>query len=156
MYKSILVPLDGSSLAEAILPHVESLAKLYGSTILLLQVFELPHMVGLPRGTGYDALPEMTPAELNKHVHEAQQYLDKLVAKLSEKGIKAAAKIEYGPVVASIMRTARQEDISLIAMASHGRGGLTDVYYGSVAAGVLQRIDRPLLIVRANNLYSLQ
>jgi nucleotide-binding universal stress UspA family protein len=49
------------------------------------------------------------------------------------------------------MRIARQEDASLIAMASHGRGGLSDVYYGSVAAGVLQRIDRPLLIVRAGN-----
>ena len=49
------------------------------------------------------------------------------------------------------MRAARQEQAGLIAMASHGRGGMADVYYGSVAAGVLQRIDRPLLIVRAQN-----
>lgn len=151
MYKTILVPLDGSKLAEAILAHVEELAKLYGSTIILLQVFELPHMIGLPRSTAYDALPEMTLAEANQQVNDAQQYLDSVVASLAEKGIPARARIDYGPVVASIMRTARQEDVSLIAMASHGRGGLTDVYYGSVAAGVLQRIDRPLLIVRASS-----
>jgi nucleotide-binding universal stress UspA family protein len=47
------------------------------------------------------------------------------------------------------MRVARQEEVDLIAMASHGRGGMTDVFYGSAAAGILQRIDRPLLIVRA-------
>lgn len=151
MYKMILVPLDGSTLAEAILPHVEGLAKLYRSTVILLQVFELPHMVGQPRGEEFDALPEMTTSELNQHFQDAIHYLGNLVSRLKEQGIKAEAKIEYGPIVASIMRTARREEVSLIAMASHGRGGLTDVYYGSVAAGVLQRIDRPLLIVRANN-----
>jgi nucleotide-binding universal stress UspA family protein len=56
--------------------------------------------------------------------------------------------VEIGPVVATIMRVAAEEAADLIAMASHGRGGPTDVYYGSVAAGILQRIDRPLLIVR--------
>jgi nucleotide-binding universal stress UspA family protein len=143
--------LDGSELAEAILVHVEELAKLYGSTVILLQVFELPHMVGLPRSADYNALPEITPAEVNQQFTEAHRYLDGIVSSLVNKGIKARGKIEYGPVVASIMRIARQEDASLIAMASHGRGGLSDVYYGSVAAGVLQRIDRPLLIVRAGN-----
>lgn len=151
MYQKILVPLDGSALAEAVLPHAEELAKLFGSAIILLQIFELPHQVGLPRNVGFDALPEMTPAEVNQHVQEAKHYLESIVARLGENGINAEARIEYGPVVASIMRIARLEEVSLIAMASHGRGGLTDVYYGSVAAGVLQRIDRPLLIVRANN-----
>lgn len=151
MYQTILVPLDGSKLAETILTHAAELAKLYGSTVILLQVFELPHMVGLPRSTGFDALPEMTPAEVNEQFNDAEQYLNGVVSSLAKLGITARARIEYGPVVASIMRVARQEDVSLIAMASHGRGGLTDVYYGSVAAGVLQRIDRPLLIVRANS-----
>jgi nucleotide-binding universal stress UspA family protein len=152
MYEKILVPLDGSNLAEAILPHVEGLARHYGSSVILLQVLELPHLVGLPRSSGFDALPEITPAEMTLHVGDAQKYLEGLVVRLGEKGIAATGRVEYGPIVASIMRAARQENVSLIAMASHGRGGLTDVYYGSVAAGVLQRIDRPLLIVRANDL----
>ncbi len=149
MYKTILVPLDGSEVAEAILPYVEELAKLFGSTVVLLQVMELPHLIGLPKGEIYDALPQMTPAEVNQQLSETRRYLDGVVARLDANGINARAVVEYGPVVVTIMRAARQEEASLIAMASHGRGGLADVYYGSVAAGVLQRIDRPLLIVRA-------
>jgi nucleotide-binding universal stress UspA family protein len=149
MYRTILVPLDGSELAETVLPHVEELARLFGSKVMLLRVLELPHLVGLPKGDIYDALPQMTPAEVSIHLSEVRRYLDEKIEQLKEKGIEARALVEYGPVVVTIMRAARQEDAGLIAMASHGRGGMTDVYYGSVAAGVLQRIDRPLLIVRA-------
>ena len=149
MYKTILVPLDGSELAEAILPYVEELASFAGSTIIFLQVLELPHLVALPKAEIYDALPQMTPAEVSQSMAEVRRYLDGKVAETTVKGINARALVEYGPVVVTIMRAARQEDVQLIAMASHGRGGLADVYYGSVAAGVLQRIDRPLLIVRA-------
>lgn len=149
MYKTILVPLDGSELAESVLPHVEELAMLFKSTVVLLHVMELPHLVGLPKGDIYDSLPQMTPAEVNDQMGEARHYLDRLVERMHKEGISARGLVEYGPVVTTIMRVARQLEIELIAMASHGRGGLTDVYYGSVAGGVLQRIDRPLLIVRA-------
>lgn len=151
MYRKILVPLDGSELAETILPNVEGLARLFNSTVILLQVLELPHLVGLPKGEVYDALPQMTPAEVNQYLNETRRYLDKVVDRLKGADIDARGLVEYGPVVVTIMRVARQEDVNLIALASHGRGGLTDVYYGSVAAGILQRIDRPLLIVRAQN-----
>lgn len=149
MYKTILVPLDGSDLAESVLPHVEELAMLFKSTVVLLHVMELPHLVGLPKGDIYDSLPQMTPAEVNDQMGEARHHLDRLVERMDKEGISARGVVEYGPVVTTIMRVARQLEVELIAMASHGRGGLTDVYYGSVAGGVLQRIDRPLLIVRA-------
>lgn len=149
MYKTILVPLDGSELAESVLPHVEELAMLFKSTVVLLHVMELPHLVGLPKGDIYDSLPQMTPAEVNDQMGEARHYLDRLVERMDKEGISARGLVEYGPVVTTIMRVARQLEVELIAMASHGRGGLADVYYGSVAGGVLQRIDRPLLIVRA-------
>jgi len=149
MYKTILVPLDGSELAESVLPHVEGLAKLFGSTIILVHVLELTHLVGQPKGDIYDSLPQMTAAEVNDQMSEARHYLDALVGRMKGLGIEARGVVEYGPVVTTIMRVARQMEVDLIAMASHGRGGLTDVYYGSVAGGVLQRIDRPLLIVRA-------
>ncbi|MCL4804596.1 MAG: universal stress protein [Anaerolineae bacterium] len=149
MYRTILVPLDGSQYAESILPHVEEMASLLGSTIILLQVIELPHLVGLPKGEIFEALPQTTPTEVSQQLAETRRYLDVVVKQLAEKGITAQAQVENGPVVTTILRVARQVDAGLIAMASHGRGGMTDVYYGSVAAGVLQRIDRPLLIVRA-------
>ena len=149
MYRTILVPLDGSQYAESILPHVEEMASLLGSPIILLQVIELPHLVGLPKGEIFEALPQTTPTEVSQQLAETRRYLDVVVKQLAEKGITAQAQVENGPVVTTILRVARQVDAGLIAMASHGRGGMTDVYYGSVAAGVLQRIDRPLLIVRA-------
>jgi nucleotide-binding universal stress UspA family protein len=149
MYQTILVPLDGSDVAEAILPHAKELARQFHSTIIFLQVLELPHLVGLPKGEVFEALPQMTPAEVNRHLAEARRYLSAWAAQMESEGIAARSQVEYGPVVATILRIARQENADLIAMASHGRGGMADVYYGSVAAGVLQRIDRPLLIVRA-------
>jgi len=54
-------------------------------------------------------------------------------------------------VVDAILQSAEQEKVDLIAMSSHGRGGLARVFYGSVAAGLLQRVDRPLLIIRSRH-----
>jgi nucleotide-binding universal stress UspA family protein len=149
MYKTILVPVDGSELAEAILPHVEELATLSGASIIFLNVVELPHIIPQDKGDSYAALPHVTAADVDRQVREAKHYLDGLTAREADKGIAARGLVEHGPVVATILRLAAEESADLIAMASHGRGGLADVYYGSVAAGVLQRIDRPLLIVRA-------
>jgi nucleotide-binding universal stress UspA family protein len=58
---------------------------------------------------------------------------------------------EEGPVVRTILDVAQRENVDLIAMASHGRTGLARVYYGSVAAGVLHQVDRPLLLIRAED-----
>lgn len=149
MYKRILIPLDGSELAESILPHAIELASMSGSHLILLSVVELPHLAALEECVEYDAVPRPTNRELERKSIEITRYLGQLVDKLDELGIEAHAYTRYGPVVSTILCTARDEQADLIAMASHGRGGLSDVYYGSVAAGILQRIDRPLLIVRA-------
>lgn len=148
MHKTIVVPLDGSPVAEAILPEVTELARLQKAAVVLLQVVELPHLVDMPKGEAFDALPQLTAADVHAHVSEASTYLAAQEETLAGQGITARARVEIGPVVATIMRVAAEEAADLIAMASHGRGGPTDVYYGSVAAGILQRIDRPLLIVR--------
>ncbi len=146
MYKTILVPLDGSPLAETILPHVEELAGLCGASVIFLNVIQLPHI--MDKGTTYEGLPQKTAADVDAQEVEARRYLDELTARKVAKGLHVRGQVEYGPIVATILRVAAEEAADLIAMASHGRGGLTDVYYGSVAAGILQRIDRPLLIVR--------
>ena len=113
MYKTILVPLDGSEVAEAILPHVEELAKLFGSTVILLQGMELPHLIALPKGEIYDALPQLTPAEVNQQLGQTRHYLDGLVARLDIDDISARPLVEYGPVVATILRVARQEEAKI-------------------------------------------
>lgn len=153
MYRTILVPLDGSHRAEAIIPHVDNLARLYHACVIFLQVFELPHMINLPRVPqgGYSALPHVTVQEMQVEVSAAETYLKACVETMRYKGITAEYRVAFGPVAATILRVAEEENVDLIAMASHGCSGLQGVYYGSVAAGVLQRVDRPLLIVRSQN-----
>ncbi|HSM55903.1 MAG TPA: universal stress protein [Candidatus Sulfomarinibacteraceae bacterium] len=146
MYQNILVPLDGSKRAEAILPHVEHMAHRYEARTIFLQVLEpAPVIVG-----PYDAEAFFyQPEELEERQKEIDTYLAGLEGEFREKGIASKRIVAQGPVVQSIIDVAEREDVDLIAMASHGRGGLTRVFYGSVAAGVLQRVERPLLLIRA-------
>ncbi|NJN97237.1 MAG: universal stress protein [Anaerolineales bacterium] len=147
MYNTILVPLDGSQRAEAILPHVENLALCHSSKVVLLQVVEpKPLMID-----GTNAVPDLV--EYEHHLKEAQVYLTRWQSKFQEKGIEARIHLpEGGPVVTQIIHVAENENAELIAMASHGRTGLARVFYGSVAAGVLHRIDRPLLLIRSEDI----
>ena len=147
MYKTILVPLDGSKRAEAIVPHVEQLALKYGAKVVFLQVVQ-------PHGThsGAEALPaEVYQKAYEQQRLEAQKYLDGMVGTFREKGIAAATHIVSGRIIDQILSAAEREHIDLVAIASHGRTGLARVFYGSIAAGILHRIDRPLLLVRSRN-----
>lgn len=145
MYKTILVPLDGSERAETIFDHVDGLALHYGATVILLRVVELP----MSLDSTYTALPHVTADDIRQRIDTAKAYLSEWAEKLAAKGIPSRFYVEYGPVATVIVETAGREGADLIAMASHGRSGLPGVYYGSVAAAVLQRVDRPLLIVRS-------
>jgi nucleotide-binding universal stress UspA family protein len=145
MYKKILVPLDGSKRAEAILPHVEEMAQRYGVKVIFLTVVD-----SLPVGVGPE--PNYSPHDPHhqqRQVDEAAHYLAGVTGEFREKGIKADTIIEGGPVIDEIIDVSMREDADLIAMASHGRTGLSRAFYGSVAAGVLHRVDRPLFLVRA-------
>jgi nucleotide-binding universal stress UspA family protein len=144
MYKTILVPLDGSKRAETILPQVEEMAQCFDAKVLFVQVIE-PYFMGAdPYGT---MVPNMDMVE--QRAREADVHLDALCGEFREKGIEARKFVEHGPIVETIIRVAEREGAELIAMASHGRSGLSRVFYGSVAAGVLQRVDRPLLLIRS-------
>jgi nucleotide-binding universal stress UspA family protein len=145
MYKTILVPLDGSMRAEAILPHVEELAHRFGASVILLEVVELTPPIGAADRT-YSTLRQR---DLDRQTKNVQAYLTAKQGEFRAKGIQANIRIMYGPVVRAIIKTAQQDNADLIAMASHGRSGVPQAFYGSVAAGVLQRIDRPLLLIRS-------
>lgn len=145
MYKTILVPLDGSKRAEAILPHVEELARRFGAKVIFLRIEEDVMMVG------YDEVLDMSTYQQHRDQRkkDAESYLASLEGVLKEKNISAKKIVSFGSVVQSILDTAEREGVDLIAIASHGRGSLSRVFYGSVAAGILHRIDRPLLIIRS-------
>ncbi len=145
MYKTILVPLDGSKRAEMILPHVEEIARRYGAKVIFLQIFEDPIMsfndevIDIPK----------YHRERDRKTKEVESYLAGLEGEFKEKNIRAKKIVSCGAVVQSILNTAENESADLIAMTSHGWGRLYRVFYGSVAAGVLHRVDRPLLIIRS-------
>lgn len=145
MYKTILVPLDGSTRAERILPHVEELALAYSATVVFLQVIEVDSsFVG-----HHNSLVKESFQVAQRLEKDAQSYLKEMKGEFRAKGIDAKARIEHGDVVKTIIKIAELEGVDLIAMASHGHGGIQRLFYGSVASGVLHRIDRPLLLVRS-------
>lgn len=144
MYKTILAPLDGSKRAEAILPHLEQLAKRYEAKVIFMQAIEQSMLFMQPETA------HLEQEEYEQQAKNARVYLDGLKGVFREKGINSRAFIIHGPVVEAIIKAAGREDADLIALASHGRTGLPRVFYGSVAAGVLHRIDRPLLLIRSD------
>jgi len=145
MYQKILIPLDGSSRAEAILPHVETLALNLGAELYLLQVIDPVAGAAGFDGVSLDVLHEL----IDQEAERANNYLERQCNTLAARKITATSVVRYGPIVQTIIEVANDKDVDLIALASHGRTGLARLFYGSVAAGILQRADRPLLIIRA-------
>ena len=137
MYKRILVPLDGSALAEAVLPHAQELAQCCGAELVLLRVAVAPGFV-------IDPVEAWAAA-----VEEAKDYVSGRAKTLEGRGLKISAKARWGDPAEEMVAYAHQEHIDLIAMATHGRTGLKRVALGSVAEHVLRRTPTPVLLVRA-------
>ncbi len=145
MYKTILVPLDMSARAERVMPHVEELAQKYDAKVIFVHVVSPTSTVPGPDAPHIDVSEGIIKARAD----EAEKYLAAWKGKFREKGITARARLEYGSVVPTIIQVAEREEADLIAMASHGRSGISRVFYGSVTSGVMQRVDRPLLLIRS-------
>ncbi len=136
--------MDGSKRAEAILPHAAEMANRYGAEIIFLRVEELFVMLEWDEVVDLEICREKF--DVRKKTSEA--YLAQLNTEFRDKGIRSDARVVHGPVVKSILSAAEDMDVDIVLMASHGLSGLDRTFYGSVTAGVLQKIDRPLLIIR--------
>ena len=147
MYEVILVPLDGSARAEKILPYVEGIITGRAAKVILLQVVEPIAPVVTPS----EMIPYYDTDLLDTIKQEAVAYVTAKQADLQKKGIEAEALVMQGPIVRTILDVAEQKKADLIALASHGRSGVARVFYGSVAAGILQNTDYPLLLIRAQD-----
>jgi nucleotide-binding universal stress UspA family protein len=144
MYQKILVPLDGSKRAEMIRPHVRELASRFQATVILIMVVEHIYADGI--GETYINRSEDA---FNAKMKDSELYLEGIASKFRDRGIACETLVAHGPVVEKIIEAANKEDADLIMMTSHGYGGLTRIFYGSVAAGILNRADRPLFVVRS-------
>jgi nucleotide-binding universal stress UspA family protein len=137
--EKILVPLDGSPLGEAALAPAVSLAGA-GTTLMLLRAAEAHSMLG--------ADPTEAQVEV---VHEAEEYLGEVAARLKRQGVKnVQTSVWYGPAAAAIVDAARLRKADLIVMGTHGRSGLGRLIMGSVAESVVRGTMTPIMLVRSN------
>lgn len=143
MYQKILVPLDGSELAEQALPHVQGLAKCLGSEIVLLQV--LTHKT-------YDyLLDDAAMSESLRHSERtlASDYITPLLQRVRDDGFTVSAHVATagGAVADAIVEFARRNHADLIAMSTHGRTGPARWVLGSVADRVVRGAGIPVLLI---------
>ncbi|MFN2243767.1 MAG: universal stress protein [Anaerolineae bacterium] len=142
--RRILVPLDGSPVAEQILPTVTQLAKSFNAEVTLFQV-PIAYVSGWMTGDWY--LPIYGVLETAEKDGEA--YLRAAADHLEGQGIKATTATAIGSVASCIVEYAAANNMDLIAMCTHGRTGLARWALGSVADRVLRAGDKPILLVRA-------
>ena len=147
----ILVPLDGSALSEAILPHAVVVALATKSALLLLQVLEpvfepIFGALGLPEFVEEEQMVEMRDEQLAS-IH---LYLEKIASQLRTDGLEMYTKvIEANHPATQILWEAEHDPLLLmIAMTTHGRRGVLHWLFGSVAAEIVQVTPRPLLLLR--------
>lgn len=149
MYQHILVPLDGSELAESVLPHVEALAKRLGAEVLLVRAANLPASVlaeGEPLGA---PLPtDLFEEALQAEVDDAKEGLTRVADRLKAAGLTVTWEVLEGEAARAILESAHKHGCDLIAMATHGRSALPRLVLGSVADRVLHDSHLPVLLVR--------
>ncbi len=145
MYKKILVPLDGSTLAETVLPHVQALAEHGDSEIILLRVAAEPIYDLLFTGAklaaatrGHEATPSL----------EAKIYLDSIGARLKQNGYQVTTQIREGRVANEILDSAEESKVDLIVLSARGRGKHEGFALGSITYKVMRGAHVPVLLIR--------
>ncbi len=139
MYKKILVPLDGSELAECVLPHVKAIALGSGGKVTLVRVVE-------PAPAG---IPPAVESELQKAgIKAAEDYLARIKAELVKQRLNVETKVLTGRAAEALVDFAQREKVDVIIMATHGRSGVRRWVFGSVADRVLHYSSAPILLIR--------
>ncbi len=136
MFERILVPLDGSPLAERILPCVERIGRLHASELLPFRAYAT------------EVSGSFGPVIVN-HGPEATEYVEEVARRLRGRNLRARGLARHGDAASTILEGAAEEGASLIAMSSHGRTGLARWILGSVAEKVVRAATIPVLMVRS-------
>ena len=144
--KSIIVPLDGSEVAESVLPMVAGLAKKLDLGVVLFRAYSIPYSA-YGAGDGYYAI------DFNELIEamddEAREYLEKKAAELKQLGVKKISTVaKEGLSADQIIRLGHETPDNLIAMCSHGRSGVKRWVLGSVTETVVRHSDHPILVLR--------
>ena len=148
MYQRIIVPLDGSDLAEQALTEARHLSTATGAEIHLLRVIDYTRLESYGP---YGLAMEYTSLEpiINEEEAAATLYLEEQQALLAADGFEVTIETRRGPVTREIVKCSQPGDI--IVMTSHGRGGISRWLLGSVAEDVVRHSDVPVFLTRANS-----
>ncbi len=148
MYEKIMVPLDGSELAECVLPHVEGLIKgCHVSNVVFVRVVE-PITAPVGIGNVYIGREESRERESTRK-SAVKDYLNQTVDRLKHEGTELHSEVLVGRVADSLADYTEKNDIDLILIATHGRSGVTRWVRGSIADKILRSSNAPVLMVRA-------
>lgn len=147
MFAHILIPLDGSHLAEAAMPAALELASRFHSKITLLRVTRTPYVASsLDGGVYADLMVKLRQQEFG----EADAYLRMMQRNLQQQNYRVERRVLEGePIAPMILNVADEEGVDAIVMSTHGRGGVSRWVFGSVADRVLQQADVPVVLIRA-------
>jgi nucleotide-binding universal stress UspA family protein len=142
MYRRVLVPLDGSPVAEAILPFLLEIAGPLDMSVVLLRVNEpiAPAVIEASRHVIVD--------DIEGRRRDALEYLAPIAVGLRARGVDVDTVVRRGEPATEILAAARETDADLVAMTTHGRTGLGRLLFGSVAEAVLRRAEVPVFLMR--------
>lgn len=147
MYNKIMVPLDGSKLAECVLPHVEAfIEKYHVSNITFVRIVE---PIVIFHSGEYPISPEVLMESESASKSAAKEYLDQIVNRFKQEGTELQSEVLLGRVAESLVDFAEKNDFDLILIATHGRSGVRRWVRGSIADKILHSSTVPVLIVRA-------
>jgi nucleotide-binding universal stress UspA family protein len=144
MYKKVLLPLDGSKLAECVLHHVRSLAA--GGLIreiILLNIVEIPS-AWIAQGIDLMAVRKI-------RVDNAQKYLADVQSQISFEDVKVETAVLEGETAHLIAEYSKKNDVNLIIISTHGYTGMKKLMFGSVALRVLHDSYAPVLLIRSES-----
>ncbi len=153
MFTRILVPLDGSELAEKALPVAEGLARALGGTVHLLQVVSRLPILEASRASGFETAQsielslETARRQVQAQVERGQQYLGRVADGLQASGIAAQTTVREGAADEQIIAYVKEQGIELVVMSTHGYSGLRRFFVGSVTDRVVRSGEVPVLVV---------
>jgi len=149
--KRLLLPLDGSPFSEAPIPFVEELTKVTETEIILTVVSEpplVPSYGDRPINPTWEKYRDTLWAEMQQ---QASEYIGKIKTRLEKRRVKVKSQVitgELGKVAESIMKAAQKENVDLIAMATHGRTGVSRWVYGGITNRIVEQSLQPVLLIR--------
>jgi nucleotide-binding universal stress UspA family protein len=147
MYRHIMVPLDGSKLAECVIPHAQAIAKGCSIvTVTFIRVVEPLHLRGGAESRLSAGVRKMLEED---NMKVAKEYLDQWRQQFQSEGIDAQSEVPLGNVVDTLVDFGKKKEVDLLILATHGRSGISRWAWGSIADRLLRSACMPVMMVRA-------